>query len=109
MIEDYVRIATVISAYDADTMTVEVDLGYRTYARVPLRLNRINAPEMGTTEGRLAKQFLLKYIPPGTSIVVKTFKNPTDKYGRWLAEIYLGEVNVNDYLVQNGHAVYREY
>lgn len=39
---------------DADTLDVEVDLGFRTHIRTPLRLLGLNAPERTTEAGRSA-------------------------------------------------------
>jgi micrococcal nuclease len=40
---------------------------------------------------------------------VETIKDRKGKYGRFIAEIWLDGENVNDRLVAEGHAVYREY
>lgn len=109
MQDSYVRSAVITKIYDADTITVNIDLGYRITTNVALRLSRINCPEMGTAEGKAAKAFLLTHLQVGSSILIKTFKDPTDKYGRWIAEIYKGEININDLLVKSGHAVYVNY
>jgi micrococcal nuclease len=41
-------------------------------------------------------------------IVLKTLKDKTGKYGRYLGIVYLYEngdyVNINDWLIENGHA-----
>ncbi len=85
-------------------------MGYRIYIEQALRLNRINAPEMSTDAGKLAKNFLVGHIQPDTAVLVKTHKNPKDKYGRWLADVYTQQgVCLNDLLVINGHAVYQNY
>lgn len=31
-------------------------------------------------------------------VIIKTDKDKTEKYGRWLAEIFVGDVNVNQTL-----------
>ena len=46
-------------------------------------------------------------------IIIGTFKDKKGKYGRYLGEIWLpheGEIiNVNDLLVKQGYAEYKEY
>ena len=37
--------------------------------------------------GHLAKDFVLKACPVGSSVVVKTHKDKTGKYGRYLADV----------------------
>lgn len=109
MQDSYVRQAVITKITDADTIGVSIDLGYHINVNVPLRFARINAPELRTVEGQTAKKFILQHLEKGMTITIKTFKDPTDKYGRWIAEIYKDDININDLLVTNGHAVYVNY
>ncbi len=108
--------AKVVSVYDADTITADVDLGFHTRTRMKLRLARINAWEVRGPErekGLVARDFLREWLPSGKEGFLKTIRDRTGKYGRYLAEIYAdnGETieNVNDVLVVEGHAKYQEY
>ncbi|MCA9935493.1 MAG: thermonuclease family protein [Ardenticatenaceae bacterium] len=113
----YTYKAIVQSVYDGDTCTVDIDLGLRTWVHdEKLRLARINAPEVRGEEreaGLRSRDFLRSKID-GQKIVVETIKDQKGKYGRYLAEIWLEDgddtwVNVNDLLVQEGFAEYKEY
>ena len=42
-------------------------------------------------------------------IYLKTIKDKKGKYGRYLGIIYLGDENINDWLVENGYAVTAVY
>lgn len=106
MKETYIRNAEVKSVTDGDTVVAIIDLGYHCSYTTPLRLARINAPELSTQDGKTSKVFLQSKIPVGTKIVVQTFKNPIDKYGRWLAELSIDDVNLNDLMVTSGYAKY---
>jgi len=108
--------AEVISIYDGDTITVDVDEGFGDSTKEILRLARINAPEVRGEErnkGLEARDWLRLAIPPGSQIFIHTDKDKTGKYGRYIAEIYTLEdgnyINLNDELVLTGHAEYREY
>lgn len=103
MIEDYVRNAKVIKIHDGDTITVLIDMGFRMSVELPLRLNRINAPELSTPEGVIARDYLISVLP--SDIVIQTYKDPHEKYGRWLSEIWVGIKSINDLMVSSGHAV----
>jgi micrococcal nuclease len=108
--------AVVISVYDGDTCTVDIDLGLNTWIRnEKLRLYRINAPELRGNEkqkGLTARDFLRNKIDQ-KEIMIHTFKDKKGKYGRYLADIWLKEmdewVNINDLMVSSGHAEYKEY
>ena len=106
--------AKVVSVYDGDTCTVDIDLGLKTWVRgEKLRLSRINTPELRGDEremGLLARDYLRNLID-GKDILLQTIADKEGKFGRYLAEIWLlnpeGEwINVNDQLINSGHAEY---
>ncbi len=108
--------ARITAAYDGDTVTAEIDLGLKTVVTgEKLRLHRINAPEMRGPEkvaGKASRDWLRDRIL-GKEVIIETFKDKRGKYGRYIAEIWLpendGYTNINDELVAQGHAVYKEY
>lgn len=95
--------ATVVSVIDGDTVDVMADLGFNVFKKVRVRLSRINAPEISTAEGKEAKQFLINYLPVGSSVFLDSKKY--DKYGRSIGEIVFNGVNISDFMLQNGKAV----
>jgi micrococcal nuclease len=100
----FVYKAVVLSVYDGDTMTVVADIGFRVQMQLQLRLLGIDAPEMGTAGGKPARDHLRSLCTP--PLIIHTYKDPGDKYGRWLAEIFNGEGrSVNAAMVTDGHAV----
>jgi micrococcal nuclease len=109
--------ARVVSVYDGDTCTVDIDLGLSTWVRgEKLRLHRINAPELrgsSAARGRAARDYLKKLVE-GKEVLLHTIKDRREKYGRYLAEMWLpgpdGTVqNINDALVAAGHARHQRY
>lgn len=100
--------ALVVSVFDGDTIRADIDLGLGVWKRhEPLRLFGINAPELrGETmaAGKAARDALRSRILE-KYVRVRTIKDRTEKYGRYLAVITddLGEVN--QWLVESGHAV----
>lgn len=81
-----------------------------------LRLHRINAPELRGKErpkGLLSSDFLREKID-GKEITIETIKDKKEKYGRYLAEVWLEEkpgkfTNINDLIVKEGFAKYHKY
>lgn len=114
--------ATVISVYDGDTITVCVDLGFHISQTMSVRLARINSPEVrgaSSEDGLKARDFLRSLLPVGEKVTLVTHKDGREKYGRYLADVYLNELEcwskpnlfkcVNDTMVSNGFAQFKEY
>jgi micrococcal nuclease len=109
--------AVVQAVYDGDTCTVDIDLGLGMWVHgEKLRLYRINAPERRgkEKEAGLKSAAYLRNLINGKQIYVQTIKDRKEKFGRYLADIWLeGEnntwLNVNDLMVQQGYAAYKEY
>lgn len=94
--------------HDGDTVTVTVDLGFRLYHTLQVRMVGINAPELITAAGKAAKVALDAFVVAAgiTGWTAVTYKDGKEKYGRWLATLYspTGE-NVNQWMLDHGYAV----
>ena len=99
--------AFVRKVYDGDTVTVDIDLGFDVVLKnQKIRLVRINAPEVRgkeRPEGLKSRDALRAKIG-NRWIKIKTQKDKKGKYGRWLGEIWLEELCVNDWLISEGLA-----
>ncbi len=112
-VKPYHYFAVVKSVYDADTITVQVDLGFGVQIEQRLRLYGIDAWEVRGEErpiGLIARDWLRDEIG-GERVVFVSFDDRKGKYGRFLALIYTEgqSLSINDRLVQLGHAEYRNY
>jgi len=106
--------AIVKKIYDADTITVDIDLGFGIWMKKQsIRFYGVDAPEIRgeeRPEGLIAKGMLMKWIPVGSEILLRTHKDSKGKYGRWLGEILVldeanpGLININEKLIQDGYA-----
>ena len=95
---------TLVSVGDGDTVRVTDESG----AKVTVRLACIDAPE--TSQGTSGKWSTktLKGMIQGKSITLKP--QVKDRYGRTVAEIYVGSTNINLQMVRRGAAfTYRQY
>ena len=104
--------AVITEVYDGDTVTADVDLGFSVWIRGErLRLARIDAPEVrgDDKEAGFAARDFLRDLILDKPIIVQTIRDGKGKYGRYIAELWLDGENINDRLVAEGHAVYREY
>ena len=99
--------AYVRKVYDGDTVTVDIDLGFDVVLKdQKIRLTKINAPEVRgeqRPEGLKSRDALRDKIG-NKWIRIKTQKDKKGKYGRWLGEIWLEDVCINDWLLSEGFA-----
>lgn len=96
--------ATILRVVDGDTVHAEVDLGMDIRVRATLRLAGINAPEIGTPTGVAARAFLAERLGLG-ALVIRTTRDRREKFGRYLATLLVGDLNLNEAMVAAGHAV----
>tara|TARA_B100000131_G_C17658918_1_gene427314 strand:+ start:154 stop:480 length:327 start_codon:yes stop_codon:yes gene_type:complete len=100
--------AFVRKVYDGDTVTVDIDLGFDVVLKgQKIRLVRINAPEVRgqqRPEGLKSRDALRDRIG-NKWIKIKTQKDKKGKFGRWLGEIWIDDICINDWLIQEGLAV----
>ena len=104
--------AYVEKVYDGDTITCTIDCGFNmSMKNQKIRLYGINCPELRGTEkeaGKVARDQLRNQILH-KNILIETFKDKKGKDGRYLATVFLDNVNINEWLVQNGYAVVAKY
>jgi micrococcal nuclease len=100
--------ADITKVYDGDTITADIDLGFNTWRRNEhLRMNGIDAPEVKgdeKAEGIKARDALAARILDKT-LMICTIKDKTEKFGRYLVNVYIGDELVNDWMVAQGYAV----
>ena len=101
---------TVIKVYDGDTITIASKLPYDTSPmyRFAVRLNGIDCPEIkGKSEDEKQSaqnaKHALEALVLHKNVILKNTK--TEKYGRILAEVYLDELHLNKWMLDNKYAV----
>lgn len=101
---------------DGDTVAVDIDLGLRIWMRdVRVRLYGVSAPEVRGAErprGLQSKAALVEMVRtrfPEGRLLLRTYQDKADKYGRWLGELWdpSGKVCLNRELVKAGYATWR--
>lgn len=104
--EFYVYYANIIYVYDGDSCTAKIDLGFNLNMTVKLRLMYIDTPELRgdeLEEGRIVRDIVREMILD-KDVIIRTHKDSTGKYGRYLAEIFVDGINLNIWLLENGYA-----
>lgn len=93
----------VVAIADGDTFTLLTD----EKEQKKIRLAEIDTPEKGQPYGQRARQVLSDLV---FGKWVKVDQTDMDRYGRIVARVYQGNLDVNAELVREGAAwVYREY
>lgn len=103
--------AVVRAVTDGDTIRLDIDLGLGVWARnQPVRLLGVDTPELvgANREAALrAKAWLVEALPPGRDVLIATAKDKGDKYGRYLADVWVFGLHINAEIVRLGLG--REY
>ncbi|RYD50619.1 MAG: thermonuclease family protein [Sphingobacteriales bacterium] len=95
--------ARVVGVHDGDSITV-LDQGKTQYK---IRMAEIDAPESKQDYGSRSKQMLSDLVFGKT---VQVSPVDTDRYGRLVAHVYVGNRNINQAMVEQGGAwVYQHY
>ena len=106
-LQKYVYSAKVVSVYDGDTITIDIDLGFGiVMKKQKVRLFGIDTPEIRGEEreqGLISRDFLREKILD-KEVIIQTIKDKTGKYGRWLGIIYIENTNINELLITEGYA-----
>jgi len=103
----------VLDAYDSDTLTLLVKMGFGVDITIKVRLFGINAYEVRGKEreqGLKARDYLRERLDKAKDLIwIETLKDKKGKYGRYLANLYIGEECLNETLVAAGHAKFVKY
>jgi micrococcal nuclease len=118
----YTYKAKVVGVYDGDTITCEVDLGFEVKMTIKVRLLGIDTPELRgeEREAGLVVRDIVREMILDKEIHLKTKKDKTGKYGRYLGEVFVKDfqhvkllsenyshgtvINLNNWLINHDHA-----
>jgi micrococcal nuclease len=113
--QKFVYEAIVLNVHDGDTITVEIDLGFQMKFTDKVRFLGIDAPELKVRNednklvtndaGQKSLKVVAELLPIGSKITIETIKDKKEKYGRYLATVYVEknkeQINVNKFLLSN--------
>ena len=109
--ELYCYKATCIRVVDGDTVDLSVDLGFNIHMAHRFRLRGIDTPEIfgvskesAEFERGQASKVRMQELLMGKDLELKTEKDRTDKYGRYLTTIMVDGVDVGQTLLDEGLA-----
>lgn len=106
--EPYWYRCELIRCIDGDSVEIWVDFGFNHRWKMQIRLFGINAPEVvgaSSAAGKAAKAHLESLLA-GPGLLLRSVKDKADKYGgRYLGEFFRDGVNLNQKMVDDGHAL----
>ena len=114
--------AIISKVVDGDTIDATIDLGFKTWKKIRVRMEGINTPESRTRDLEekklgLATKARLKEILEYNNNECVLKVSGVGKFGRAIASVYVDtlspasnkssmtEINVNKQLIEEGHAV----
>ena len=80
--------AVITRVVDGDTFWAQVDYGFRFYQPWKVRLRGMDAPELPTADGEMAKAWLEERLNAQPFVVMTTTK--VGMYGRYIADVFYG-------------------
>ena len=96
--------ATVVKAHDGDTYELNVDLGFRVYARLMVRLHGYSCPELNQPDGVAARDAAIGLCAAAKQIVIQSYKDQ-QSFARWVADVYVDGEHLGELLLRRGLAV----
>ena len=102
--------ARLLRVVDGDTVDLILDLGFDIHLNQRVRLAGLNAPEMNTPGGRIAKEWVANWfqafnVGPWPYTATTQPGPARDKYGRWIADIRAADSHLNAALLAAGQAL----
>ncbi len=85
---------------DGDTYILHVDMGFRIFGHVHIRLQGYSTPELREPRGVEAKNFMIALFMQADQIVIDS-KNE-QSFARWIADVYVDDKHVGEYLKEAG-------
>ena len=106
----------IVKIVDGDTVDVDIDLGFGVWMhKERIRLYGIDTPESRTRDldekkyGLIAKSWIEKFMPVGSTQTLITQKDKSGKFGRILGKFRVNDgsydIILNDWMITNHHAV----
>lgn len=106
MLPAYRYRAELVRVIDADTLYLRVDLGFHAALTISVRLRGVDAPELSTPEGKVARDYVIRLlsreVPFPAPIIVETYKDQ-QSFALWIGDVWIGDTLVADLLRVNGY------
>lgn len=105
--DHFIRRAEIVRVIDGDTIQVNIDQGFGSTLQHNVRLSDIDAPEPRGVEslaGKFVTSQVLDFFGEQTEVVIHSKVFKLGSWGRCIAEVWLGDVSLNRWLLESGYA-----
>lgn len=89
---------------DGDTVEVTLDLGFFIHHTVVVRILGINCPEKNDERWSTARVAVAEWFGAKQHVVLRTFRDRTGKYGRYLGDFIGSDSTLAGMLLERGLA-----
>ena len=96
----YVYRATVVRVIDADTLVLNIDLGFRVHTEIEGRINGIDAPEMSTPEGIAAREAVVNLLTLAKTVTVSSYRDKRS-FARWVVDVWVDDLLLAGWLSEH--------
>jgi len=93
--------AKVVRVIDADTLELDIDLGFRVHTVIEGRINGIDAPEMSTPEGVAARQAVIDLLRLTKTVTVASVRDRRT-FARWVVDVEVDDLMLATWLIAHG-------
>lgn len=100
-VEPFAYKATIVRVIDADTLELNIDLGFRVHTIIEGRVNGVDAPEMSTEAGIRARQAVVELLGLTQSITVASWRDRRS-FARWVVDVWVDDLLLATWLTQHG-------
>lgn len=97
---------TPVRVIDGDTYIFNIDLGFRVYTEVNIRIKDINAPEIKGKEkelGFIARDYVIDLFSKTETFFIRTEYDKT--FDRYLGHVLVDGIDLAELLVSKGYAI----
>lgn len=99
------RVTEIVKVHDGDTYQLRLDLGFRVFLTVIIRLHGWNCPELSDQSGSgiTARDKANELLHAAKEILVESFKDERS-FERWVCDVYIDGNNLGQALWRLGFA-----
>lgn len=103
-----VSLGKVVKVYDGDTLTIVTKIHDADVCKMQVRINGVDTAEIKGSTGKAKKMAILARDQLKTLLdgrIIRLEQVCLEKYGRLLAQVYVGDVHINQWLIDSHLAV----